>query len=155
MLRSITIWMFLAPLFACSASTITFRTVNVKDGLADNFIRDIVRDSYGYIWFSTINGISSYDGYLFCNYKPNPLGKRANDISFVRETADSTLWMICTGELYTFARSTWTWQKDGTSQLAKLGVKGTMKVLHVDDRHNLWVATDYGLYHYDYSQHKL
>ena len=154
-LRKLTLWLFLATFLTCPASNYYFRTVDVKGGLSDNFVRDIVRDSYGYIWFSTINGLSRYDGYRFCNYMPQDLGSHDNDVTFVRETADSTLWMSCAGELFTYMRAMNTWQKDGAAQLKKLGVEGTARVFYVDDRHNLWVATEHGLYHYDYSQHKL
>ena len=53
-LRYLTFWMVLAPLFSCYATDYFFRNVNVKDGLVDNFVRDIVRDSQGYMWFSTV-----------------------------------------------------------------------------------------------------
>ena len=154
-LLTMLIWVVFSPLLTSSAFGFYFRTVDVKDGLADNFVRDIVRDSYGYIWFSTINGFSRYDGYRFSNYTPLQYGGRSNDVSMVRETVDKTLWMICQGELYTYVRAKDTWQKDGTAQLTALGIKGGMKVFYVDEKHNLWVATDGGLFHYDYAQRKL
>lgn len=154
-LLTMVIWVILSPLIANPAFGFYFRTVDVKDGLADNFVRDIVCDSYGYVWFSTINGFSRYDGYLFRNYMPQLFGGSSNDVSMVRETADKTLWMVSFGELYTYTRATDTWQKDGTAQLAALGIKGGMKVFYVDEKHNLWVATDAGLFYYDYSLQKL
>ena len=154
-LRAFAIWVALLPLFTCTASNFFFRTVDVKDGLADNFVRDISRDSYGYIWISTIHGLSRYDGYRFFNYMPHEFGGLTDDISFVRESADTTLWMQCEGELYTYAREIDTWKKDGASRLTQLGLKGTVRVFYVDDRGNLWVATEQGLFLYDYSQHKL
>ena len=150
-----TIWVVLASFLTCPASNYFFRTVNVKDGLADNFVRDVVRDSHGYIWLSTLNGVSRYDGYRFCNYAPLDFGGNTNDVIFVRETADSTIWMRCTNEFFTYDQKAGTWRKEGKEKLAQLGMKGVAKVLYVDDRHNLWVVTDYGIYHYDYSQHKL
>ena len=138
-----------------SQASQAFHALNVKNGLSDNFIRNILRDSYGYVWFSTINGVSRYDGYSFRNYMPLQMGGHSNDVYVVSETADSMLWMVTLDELFTFSRDIGTWKKNGMEQLAKLGVKGTMKVLYVDDRRNLWVATEYGLFHYDYSQHKL
>ena len=150
-----TIAMVMTPLLPCVATNIFFRTIDAKDGLADNLVRDITRDTYGYVWFSTINGLSRYDGYRLLNYMPLQLGGSANDITAVRETADTTLWMISVRDLYTYNRAKDTWQKDGTTRLAKLGIEGTMTVFYVDDRHNLWVVTETGLYHYDYSQRKL
>ena len=172
-LRTITIWT-LCALLSNVSSTIAavpflggvstgvspqasqaFHALNVKNGLSDNFIRNILRDSYGYVWFSTINGVSRYDGYSFRNYMPLQMGGHSNDVYAVRETADSTLWMVTMDELFTFSRGIGTWKKNGMEQLAKLGVKGTMKLFYVDDRRNLWVTTEYGLFHYDYSQRKL
>ena len=138
-----------------TVSTQAFHTLNVQDGLTDNFIRNIQRDSYGYVWFSTINGISRYDGYSFRNYMPLQMGGRANDVSAIKETADSTLWMVCAGELFTYSRAIGNWRKNGMERLAQLDVKGAMKLFYVDDRRNLWVTTEYGLFHYDYSQRKL
>ena len=153
--RYLTLCLVLVPLLTCSASNYVFQTLNVKDGLTDYFVRDVVRDSHGYIWVSTINGISRYDGYRFSNYLPLESGGRSNDMSSVRETGDSVLWMTCLVEFFTYDRKTANWQKDGQDRLKRLGVKGTAKLLYVDDRHNLWVSTDYGLFNYDYSQHKL
>lgn len=62
--------MVLTSFLPCSATDIFFQTIDAKDGLADNFVRDITRDTYGYIWLSTINGISRYDGYRLTNYMP-------------------------------------------------------------------------------------
>ena len=150
-----TFGMVMTPFLPCAATDFFFRTIDAKDGLADNLVRDISRDTYGYVWFSTINGLSRYDGYRLLNYMPLQSGGSANDISAVRETADTTLWMISVREIYTYNRVKDTWQKDGATRLAKLGIEGTMTLFYVDDRHNLWVVTETGLYHYDYSQRKL
>ncbi|MBR3455529.1 MAG: hypothetical protein IKH26_09425 [Bacteroidaceae bacterium] len=63
-LRAIVAWLVLAPVMMCYAENIYFKTVDATDGLADNFVRDIVRDSHGFIWFSTINGLNRFDGLL-------------------------------------------------------------------------------------------
>ena len=150
-----TIGMVMTSFLPCAATEIFFRTIDAKDGLTDNLVRDITRDTYGYVWFSTINGLSRYDGYRLLNYMPMQLGGSANDVTAVKETADTTLWMISVRDLYTYNRAKDTWQKDGATRLAKLGIEGAMTLFYVDDRHNLWVVTETGLYHYDYSQCKL
>src|SRR6266513_3829907 len=38
------------------------------DGLADNTVNKIVRDSRGFLWFCTAEGLSCFDGYAFTNY---------------------------------------------------------------------------------------
>ena len=158
-LRTIMTWLVLAPLMVMADPIATshyfFRTVNVKDGLVDNFVRDITTDYEGFVWFSTINGVSRYDGYRFHNFMPQLWGGLSGDVAMVRETADSILWMVCTGELFTYQRAARTWQKDGAEQLERLGVKGKPGLFYVDDLSNLWVTTDRGIYHYDYGEHRL
>ena len=149
------VFLFLLSCLTCQSSRFYFHALNVKDGLADNFVRDIVRDSHGYIWLSTINGLSRYDGYRFRNYMPHTSDGRSNDITLVRETADSTLWMLCGRDLYTYSHAKGTWQENGMELLSRLGIKGTLKIFYVDDRRHLWVLTEEGLYHYDYSRHRL
>lgn len=126
-----------------------FRTIDVKDGLADNFVRDIMTDSKGYVWLSTINGVSRYDGYRFMNFQPQQWGGRSGDVSMVRETADSTLWMLTTsGELFTYRRMEQAWRMDGAERLAQMGVEGNiLTAFYVDDAGSLWIATERGLWH--------
>src|SRR5207249_1264269 len=38
------------------------------DGLAHNNVQRIVRDSRGFVWFCTFEGISRFDGYGFATY---------------------------------------------------------------------------------------
>lgn len=102
-----------------------FRIADVKYGLADNFVRNITTDSEGYVWISTINGLSRFDGYHFINFQPQHWGSRSGDVVMVRETADSTLWMLTTSEeLFTFYRTEQTWKMDGEERLKAMGVKG-------------------------------
>ena len=125
-----------------------FNTVDVKQGLADNFVRDVTMDSEGYIWLSTINGLSRYDGYRMLNFQPQQFGGRSGDVIMVRQTADGTLWMLCSGELLTYRLSTQTWLKDGAERLRAMGIAGSvMRLFYVDDDGGMWVATEQGLWH--------
>jgi len=45
------------------------RHLTTADGLAANTVRHIFQDEEGYLWFSTNNGLSRYDGYTFRNYR--------------------------------------------------------------------------------------
>lgn len=42
---------------------------SIKDGLTQGVVMDILQDRKGYIWLSTWNGLSRFDGYDFKNYK--------------------------------------------------------------------------------------
>ena len=53
------------------AERLPIRTYTVADGLAHNTVNKIVRDSRGFLWFCTADGLSRFDGYGFANYGAN------------------------------------------------------------------------------------
>src|ERR1044072_1595449 len=44
------------------------KTYTTADGLAHNMVNRIVRDSRGFLWFCTLEGLSRFDRYSFTNY---------------------------------------------------------------------------------------
>ena len=44
---------------------IPFEKYGVAEGLPEEFVRDLVQDDKGFIWFGTQNGLVKYDGYRF------------------------------------------------------------------------------------------
>lgn len=49
----------------------SFLQVNNTDGLVNNQVTCIYKDSRGFIWIGTSAGLSRYDGSGFVNYKHN------------------------------------------------------------------------------------
>lgn len=45
-----------------------FSFITEDTGLPHNFINDIYKDTQGYIWVATNNGIGRYNGYQFIHY---------------------------------------------------------------------------------------
>jgi ligand-binding sensor domain-containing protein len=50
------------------AERLPVKTYTTADGLAHNSVHRIVRDSRGFLWFTTAEGLSRFDGYSFNNY---------------------------------------------------------------------------------------
>src|SRR6185437_16388943 len=42
-----------------------FAHVDVTNGLSNNYITGIYKDTRGYMWFGTVAGLNRYDGYPF------------------------------------------------------------------------------------------
>src|SRR4030095_5410500 len=51
-----------------NAQQFQLRHYGVVDGLAHGEVTSIYQDRKGYIWFSTREGLSRFDGYSFVNY---------------------------------------------------------------------------------------
>jgi ligand-binding sensor domain-containing protein/signal transduction histidine kinase len=83
------------------AERLPLRLYTTTDGLAHNVINKIVRDSRGFLWFCTADGISRFDGYGFSNYGtseglPHPY---VNDLL---ETRAGEYWLATNGGLVRF-----------------------------------------------------
>jgi ligand-binding sensor domain-containing protein/two-component sensor histidine kinase len=77
------------------AQRLPVKTYTTADGLVSNRISQIVRDSRGYLWFCTENGLSRFDGYRFSNYTSKQ-GLPDDEVNDLLETRDGTYW-IATG----------------------------------------------------------
>ncbi len=49
-----------------------FEHITIKDGLANNSVKDIIQTKNGFLWFATLNGLSRYDGKEIRNYTYEP-----------------------------------------------------------------------------------
>lgn len=84
-----------------------------KDGLISNQVRGIYQDSKGRLYFTSINGLSVYDGARFVNYTSKN-GLALDIVNFVMEMGDDSIWIIT------------------NSPVINCLVKGKMKPLHLE-----------------------
>jgi len=78
------------------AEQLAVRTYTTADGLPSDFVRRIVRDSHGFLWFCTSDGLSRFNGYEFTTYGveqglPHPF------INDLLETRSGVYWVATNG----------------------------------------------------------
>lgn len=74
------------------AESPAFKSFSTSDGLAHDRVERIVRDSRGFLWFCTAEGLSRFDGYAFKNYtQADGLPHRA--IHDFLETSRGEIWL--------------------------------------------------------------
>ena len=61
-----------------SEGTIQFEVIGRDDGLTNLSVSSIIEDKYGFLWFGTQGGLSSYDGKTMTTYKKEPF--ESNDL---------------------------------------------------------------------------
>lgn len=83
------------------AERLPIKTFTVADGLAHNGINKIVRDSRGFLWFCTADGLSRFDGYSFTNYSTNE-GLPHPYVNDFLETSAHEYWLGTNGGLVRF-----------------------------------------------------
>src|SRR5260370_37764627 len=67
-LRIIFLILWLLPATVVTAERLPLKAYTTADGLAHNSINKIVRDSRGFLWFCTADGLSRFDGYNLTNF---------------------------------------------------------------------------------------
>jgi ligand-binding sensor domain-containing protein/signal transduction histidine kinase len=92
--------LLLLPAFA-RAERLPLKAYTVADGLPNNVINKIVRDSRGFLWFCTGEGLSRFDGYSFINYGDDQ-GLPHTMVNDFLETRNGELWIGTNGGLVLF-----------------------------------------------------
>ena len=84
------LWMF--SITTC-AEQLPLRLYSTQDGLWSGFINHIMRDSRGFLWFCTRDGLSRFDGYCFTNYRVGGASSSQN-FTYMFETRSGIFWIV-------------------------------------------------------------
>src|SRR6266481_471922 len=97
-MRSRLLALLLASAALGQAEKLPLKVYTAAEGLAHNSVNRIVRDSRGYLWFCTSEGLSHFDGYEFRNFgRRDGLPHRV--VKDVLETRTGELWIATAGGL--------------------------------------------------------
>ena len=97
-------WIVTAILIGSSsvcAEQLPIRTYTTSDGLPADNINRIVRDSRGFLWFCTEEGLSRFDGYQFMNYTVDQ-GLPDRRVTDLLEARDGSYWVATGGGVCRF-----------------------------------------------------
>lgn len=130
---------FLSP---ARAERLPVKIYTSADGLGSSFINSITRDSRGFMWFCTRDGLSRFDGSRFVTYQvgaENP----APGIENIYETRSGDYWITTTGGLFRFKSDAVSLanQKDASRPTLNAEfINGARGNLLEDRNGNLWFA---------------
>ncbi|MBT1702316.1 hybrid sensor histidine kinase/response regulator transcription factor [Chryseosolibacter indicus] len=138
-----------------NAQTLTpkLKHLTVEDGLSHNWVRSIIKDSRGFMWFGTFNGLNRFDGQSFKVYKVNS-GNNLSD-NFIESLAEDQLGNIWVGTfsggLNLFNRETEQFTNFIHNSSDPNSISGNkIYSIYPDRDKNLWIGTDGGLDRFDY-----
>src|SRR5580693_10701888 len=84
------IWLLVG--LAARGERLPVRFYTTADGLPSNTVNRIVRDSHGFLWFATGEGLSRFDGFAFTNYGVQD-GLPDHWVGDLLETPDGEYWI--------------------------------------------------------------
>ena len=125
------------------AEQLPIKNYTTADGLAQNSINRIVRDSHGFLWFCTLEGLSRFDGYAFTNYGTEH-GLPHRIVSDILETRSGIYWVATHGGLVRF-------DPKGTPTFAPLTPAKAITAVRQGNSGTIWVGTSLGVYALDCS----
>lgn len=159
MKRKIIIFLWLTAAFGGIATIVRAGQLSVKsytpaDGLIHERVRAIRRDSRGFLWFCTGDGLSRFDGYTFTNYN-SAQGLRQPAVNDLIERRDGSYWLATSGGAILFDPSA-----TGDAEKFTLFVVGSARkdaevdTFYEDHAGRLWLGTVQGLFYLDESNGK-
>lgn len=139
--------LLLFPFIHNEAQHISIVNYTTKDGLSENFVNSIFRDSYGYLWIGTSYGLNRFDGYSFEHFYSSTLNNKAicsNFVNHITEDDKHNIWISTDEGICVFDYNT---QKITTIKMPNHMSCFVQKTLHKG--HFLYAATDQGIIVYD------
>ncbi len=127
-------------------SPMRFQSITINDGLSLSSVYCIYKDSKGFMWFGTEDGLNKFDGYHFTIYRTdvkNPNSICYKWIEHIEEDVNGKLWFASRSGLSEFDPVTdvFTNYKAGTSDLI---LNDTVTCLKAQDN-NVYIGTRKGL----------
>ena len=141
-------WLKCSVAFA-QTPKVEFRHITLDDGLSNNWVKCIMKDSRGFMWFGTSNGLNRYDGVefrIFKNKIDNPKSLSNNTINTIFEDNKGNIWIGTQNGLNVFDRKTeefYTYRYD-PGNINSISSNSISRVLAGNDG-NIWIATSNGL----------
>ena len=94
-LQLLLLWVWMVC-FSAASHDYMFKHLEVKDGLSNNQVNAIYKDSNGFMWFGTASGLNRYDGYNIKIYRSQKDDEKSLPDSYVEDIQEDTsgnLWI--------------------------------------------------------------
>ena len=122
------------------AADYMFKHLEVKDGLSNNKVNKIFKDSRGFMWFGTASGLNRYDGNeikTYLSYDENgPLLN--NFISDIQEDYLGRLWIGTNSGYSVYNAEKEEFTRELRGLMWEMGINGTPSVTYIDKNKNMW-----------------
>ncbi|MEO6316634.1 MAG: two-component regulator propeller domain-containing protein [Chitinophagaceae bacterium] len=73
-----------------------FNRIDISNGLSNNQVKGILKDSHGFIWFATMSGLNRFDGYQFKIFRHNSRDSASLSDNFIQrvfEGPEQKIWV--------------------------------------------------------------
>jgi len=140
---------FLLPgIISARKDNMNFHYLTANEGLSQNRVRCILRDSREDMWFGTYDGLNKYNGSqvtVYRNQDKNPKSISCERITDIQEDADKKIWVATEDglNLYVSAEGSFVPFKNIPSDNSSIS-GNYINCIYSDKQHNVWVGVENG-----------
>lgn len=133
---------------------VVFSHLDVNNGLSENWIKCIFKDSKGFVWFGTNSGLNRFDGYKFEIFQENISDSTSiadNSINAITEDRDGNLWVGTGGGVSILNCETYKFSRINLLPSAPLLCQdvGYITAMATDRESNVLIGTHNGLFFFN------
>ncbi|MFN8255604.1 MAG: two-component regulator propeller domain-containing protein [Bacteroidales bacterium] len=128
-----------------------FQKITINDGLSNNRVQALLRDSRGYLWIGTPTGLNRFDGLIiqnFLNVKSNSNTLLPANVQCLIEDLSGNIWIGASNGLFIYDRIFGSFKQYFPQYKENnLMSRGDFSVFSVmpDKQSNIWITTETGL----------
>lgn len=143
--RTICLVWFIPSCLVAQPRSMRFEHLTTREGLSQSLVKCIVKDSQGYMWFGTFDGLNRFDGMRFYVYKHDASNSKSllgNDVYTLCEHDNGDLWVGTCNGLSIFSKETY--EFDNTHPLNEMRKSINNKQIFSivkDQNGNMWLGT--------------
>ncbi len=153
------VFLFFFIAFDAYSETYSFTRFDNTNGLSNNQIGSIFKDSRGFMWFGTNFGLNRYDGHQVKVYiadKNDSTTLIYNSVSEIQEDVDGNLWIRGNPNYLIYDVLSENFKRNISSVLKELGLHFNPTLVEIDKKKNYYFYNpDEGVFKYDISSKKL
>jgi ligand-binding sensor domain-containing protein/serine phosphatase RsbU (regulator of sigma subunit) len=132
------------------ANRLRFNNLSLDDGLSQSTVYSILKDSRGFIWFGSLDGLNKYNGYEIVSYRKDVSDENSiadNYIKCLFEDNSQNLWIGTHNGISVYNRITNSFINPQDKNISNSSVTEIVQ----KDKDHLWFATDNGIIEWEIS----
>ncbi len=141
--------LFSLPLLAEFRTNV--HSISHREGLSNGAVNTIVKDSEGYVWFGTWNGLNRYDGTNIVTYLPgnNSYSVHNHVIRALYPTASGPIWMLTNKGVARYDNIHDRFSSFFTQESEQLNYENDIEICHSDSYGTLVSVFGRGIFRFD------
>ena len=139
-------FLFCIPFARAQQANLKFRSVSLREGLAQSPVTSLFQDNQGFIWIGNWKGLNRYDGNAFRTFKHSDGDSTTlsnNRVNAIYQDKANKLWIATANGLSIFEPKT-----EKFSSIFDVNIKGGKNYVSgvtADKKGNIWISTFSGL----------